>query len=151
MSTTTLRGVLFATTGIACMATMPVAAQANTELRQFAIPAQSAETAIGILGHQANVQIIASRKVTRAVRTNEVRGRLTVSDALERMFAGTGLAARQTGPATFAVIARPLSTRAPLATQTVALASQANWAGLSTLFWYLPRLGPAFTSFTTED
>ncbi len=125
MTTTTLRGVLFATTGIACMATMPVAAQANTELRQFAIPAQSAETAIGILGHQANVQIIASRKVTRAVRTNEVRGRLTVSDALERMFAGTGLATRQTGPATFAVIARPLSNRAPLATQTVALASQA--------------------------
>jgi hypothetical protein len=90
MMTTTLRGVLFASTSVACMATMPVAAQANTELRQFSIPAQSAETAIGLLGHQANVQIIASRKVTHAVRTNEVRGRLTVSDALDRMFAGTG-------------------------------------------------------------
>ncbi|MGG2362479.1 STN domain-containing protein, partial [Salmonella enterica] len=84
------------------------------ELRQFAIPAQPAETAIGILGHQANVQIIASRNLTHAVRTNEVRGRLTVGDALDRLLAGTGLAARQTGPATFAVVGRPLAARGPL-------------------------------------
>jgi TonB-dependent receptor len=125
MTTTTLRGVLFASTGIVCMATMPVSAQATTEVRQFAIPAQPAETAIGILGHQANVQIIASRKLTRAVRTNEVRGRLTVSAALDRLFAGTGLAARQTGPATFAVVARPAAARSPLAAPQIALASQA--------------------------
>lgn len=133
MTTTTLRGVLFASASLVSVAAMPAVAQANTELRQFAIPAQPAETAIGILGHQANVQIIASRNLTHAVRTNEVRGRLTVGDALDRLLAGTGLAARQTGPATFAVVGRPLAARGPLtsptpfsATTGVALAAQAT-------------------------
>ncbi|GEO01021.1 hypothetical protein NSE01_28530 [Novosphingobium sediminis] len=104
---------------------MPAVAQANAELRQFSIPAQSAESAIGLLGHQANVQIIASRKLTHTVRTNEVRGRLTVSDALDRLFAGTGLAVRQTGPATFAVVGRPAAARQIASAAPVALASQA--------------------------
>jgi hypothetical protein len=71
---TTLRGALFASASIVCAVTAPASAQAAAQTRTFAIPAQSAETAIGLLGHQANVQIIASRKVTHAVRTNAVRG-----------------------------------------------------------------------------
>ncbi len=121
--TTTLRGMLFASVSVVCVASIPAVAQANAELRQFSIPAQSAESAIGLLGHQANVQIIASRKLTHAVRTNEVRGRLTVGEALDRLFAGTGLAVRQTGPSTFAVIGRPGTARQPASTAPVALAA----------------------------
>lgn len=123
--TTTLRGMLFASVSVVSVASMPAVAQANAELRQFSIPAQSAESAIGLLGHQANVQIIASRKLTHAVRTNEVRGRLTVSEALDRLLAGTGLAARQTGPGTFAVVGRPLAARQIASAAPVALAAQA--------------------------
>lgn len=123
--TTTLRGMLFASASVVSVASMPAVAQANAELRQFSIPAQSAESAIGLLGHQANVQIIASRKLTHAVRTNEVRGRLTVHEALDRLLAGTGLAVRQTGPATFAVVGRPIAARQPASAAPVALAAQA--------------------------
>ncbi len=123
--TTTLRGILFASASVVAVASMPAVAQANAELRQFSIPAQSAESAIGLLGHQANVQIIASRKLTHAVRTNEVHGRLTVNEALDRLFAGTGLVVRQTGPATFAVVGRPIAARQPVSGAPVALAAQA--------------------------
>ncbi|MFX8715943.1 STN domain-containing protein, partial [Acinetobacter baumannii] len=79
---------------------------------QFSIEAQPAETAIGLLGHQADVQIIAARRLTQSVRTTGVRGEFTVGDALSRLFAGTGLVARQTGPHTYAVVTRPISARA---------------------------------------
>ncbi|MDE1915479.1 MAG: TonB-dependent receptor [Sphingomonadales bacterium] len=114
------------------MVAVPAAAQAATQTiaqtRQFAIEAQSAETAIGLLGHQGDVQIIASRKLTRSVRTNAVRGQLTVTDALDRLLAGTGLTARQTGPHTFAVIARQVSLQPPLPVAQLAVTGQGDSA-----------------------
>jgi TonB-dependent receptor len=123
MLRTTLRGALFASASIVCAVTAPASAQAAAQTRTFAIEAQSAETAIGLLGHQADVQIIASRKVTHAVRTNAVRGELTVGNAIEQLFAGTGLVARQTGPRTYAIIARQISARSVSSGGQFALAS----------------------------
>lgn len=123
MLRTTLRGALFASTSIVCAVTAPANAEAAAQTRIFAIEAQSAETAIGLLGHQADVQIIASRKVTHAVRTNAVRGELTVGNAIEQLFAGTGLVARQTGPRTYAIIARQISAHSAPSGGQLALAS----------------------------
>jgi hypothetical protein len=56
------------------MVASPVQAAAQT--RQFAIEAQPAETAISQLGRQGDIQIIAARRLTHAVRTNAVRGEM---------------------------------------------------------------------------
>ncbi|WP_231739293.1 TonB-dependent receptor [Novosphingobium sp. FSW06-99] len=103
------------------MMTVPATAQAAAQLKQFSIDAQSAETAIGEFGHQAGVQIVAPRKLTRSVRTNPVHGELSVAAALDRLFAGTGLEVRQTGPQTFAVVAKPVATAGPSAVASAAL------------------------------
>ncbi|MGH6613687.1 TonB-dependent receptor [Sphingomonas sp.] len=96
------RAALYATTGLACVISVPALAQA----KQFSIDAQPVESAIGLLGRQGDVQIIAARKVTQAKRANSVRGALTVPDALARMLDGTGLVARQTGPSTYVIVRR---------------------------------------------
>lgn len=97
-----VRHALFSTAAIVCAAASPVQAAAQT--REFAIDAQSAETAITQLGRQGDIQIIAARRLTRDVRTNAVRGEMSVDQALARLLAGTGLAARRTGPASYAIV-----------------------------------------------
>lgn len=119
-----IRSALHASTAVVCVAAMPAAAQAAEQMRPFSIAAQSAETAIGLLGHQADVQIIASRRLTQTVHTNAVRGDMTVSDALDRLLDGTGLSARQTGPRTYAIVAKAV--RARPAPQTIALTAPAE-------------------------
>lgn len=105
MDTFTLRGALLATSAIVCMAASPAEAAAQT--RQFAIEAQGADTAINQLARQGGIQIIAARRLTRAVRTNPVRGDMSVDEALARLLAGTGLAAQRTAPTSYAIVARP--------------------------------------------
>lgn len=120
MDISTLRGALFASSAIVCIAASPVQAEAQT--RQFAIEAQSAETAISQLGRQGDIQIIAARRLTRSVRTNAVRGEMSVDEALARLLAGTGLTARRTGPLSYAIVSK--STPAtPRATPTSSSAS----------------------------
>ncbi|RVU04144.1 TonB-dependent receptor [Novosphingobium umbonatum] len=104
MMYSTMRGAILASSALVAVVAMP--AQAAGQARQFAIEAQSATTAIGALGHQADVQIIAPRKFTQSVRTNAVRGDMTVDEALGRMLAGTGLVAQQIGPHSYAITAR---------------------------------------------
>lgn len=118
MSRSALRGLLIASTGIVTMMAVPVAAQAAVQTKQFAISAQSAETAIGLLGHQGDVQIIATRKLTHSVRTNDVRGELTVGEAIERLLAGTDLAARQIGPRTYVILPRGRVAGRPVASES---------------------------------
>ncbi|WCT79524.1 TonB-dependent receptor (plasmid) [Novosphingobium humi] len=104
MMHSTMRGVFLASSAMVVLAAMPAHAAGQT--RQFAIEAQSATTAIGALGHQGDVQIIAPRKFTQSVRTNAVRGDMTVDEALGRMLAGTGLVAQQIGPHSYAITMR---------------------------------------------
>lgn len=119
MTNSTLRGALFASSAIICTLASPVQAEAQT--RPFSIRAQPAETAISELGRQGDVQIIGARRLTRAVRTNAVRGDMSVGEALTRLFAGTRLVARRTGPSSYAVVPReaaPAETRADPAKTT---------------------------------
>jgi TonB-dependent receptor len=133
MNISTLRGALFASSAIVCIAASPVRAEAQT--RQFSIEAQPAETAISQLGRQGDIQIIAARRLTHAVRTNAVRGEMSVDEALNRLLAGTGLMARRTGPISYAIVAKavppvgsrnnaPTSSAATPAMQSVAVAQQ---------------------------
>ena len=107
MQMSLIRRALCASTAIVCAAAMPGGAHAAQEVRQFAIDAQPAETAVSQIGYQGGVQIIAQRKLLRDVRTNAVRGAFTVSEAMSRLFVDTSLEARQTGPNTYVVVAKP--------------------------------------------
>lgn len=98
-------------------ALMCVSSTAWAQQKSFDVPAQPAVTAITALGRQADVQIIAARKFTRGKMANAVRGAMTVDKALSIMLAGTGLAARKTGPQTYMVMvaARTASLAEPVA------------------------------------
>jgi len=111
MNISTVRGALLVSSAIVCAAVSP--ARAEAQVRQFSIEAQSADTAISQLGRQGGIQIVAARRVTRAVRTNAVRGEMRAEEALTRLLAGTGLTAQRTGPTSFAIISRTPSPTPP--------------------------------------
>ncbi|WP_039578591.1 TonB-dependent receptor [Sphingopyxis fribergensis] len=93
----------------ALIAVMP--APANAQTRTFNVPAQAADAGIAALGRQADIQIVAARRYTTGLRTNEVRGSMSVSDALSKLLVGTGLVVRSTGPRTFMVVPAPAVTQ----------------------------------------
>lgn len=111
------RNLLLSTSAIVCALSSPAEAAAQT--RQFSIAAQPAETAISQLGRQGDVQIIAARRLTKSVRTNLVRGEMSVGEALNRLFAGTGLVARQLSNGSYAIVAKAQA--APAIARPVAL------------------------------
>ena len=108
------RNALLMSSAIMCVVATPAAAQTKS----FDVPAQSAQSAIRQLGRQADVQIIAARKVTQGKQTKSVRGNMTVEQALEMMFAGTGLVARPTGAGAWTIV--------PLASASAASGAQAG-------------------------
>lgn len=108
MAKTMIRRALCSSTGLLCLMSAPAFAQA----RHFSITAQPAETAVGLLGRQGDVQIIAARKLTHAKQANAVQGDMSVPTALDRLLEGTGLAARQTGPHTYAIVPMAVSATA---------------------------------------
>ncbi len=79
---------------------VPLAAQTVS----IDLPAQEAAAAIRQFARQANVQILIAGADARGRRTNAVRGSMDVAEALEQMLAGTGLAARPTGPQAWVVV-----------------------------------------------
>lgn len=96
------RNALLCSSAIVCMA---VAAPAYSQAKSFDVPAQSVDAAIGALGRQADIQIVASSRTVRGKRSNAVRGDMTVQEALTRLLAGTGLSFRSTGPRSYSVVA----------------------------------------------
>src|SRR3546814_2079957 len=90
----TKSSILLASSASICVVAMPTPAAAQT--RSFDVPAQPAETGIPALGRQAEIQIAAARRFTKGLRTNEVRGTMTVKEALSKLLAGTGLTVRST-------------------------------------------------------
>ncbi|MFC4595486.1 TonB-dependent receptor domain-containing protein [Sphingobium tyrosinilyticum] len=89
---------------------------AEAEVRNFAIPAQPAETALTVFAKQSGLQILASKSLLRGKRANAVIGRLEVEVALQRLLSGTGLAARQPADASGIITIR--RTQAVPTTQT---------------------------------
>ena len=103
------RTALFVSSAMMCVAATPALAQTKA----LDVPAQPAATALGALGHQADVEIVGARRVTHGKQTNAVHGNLTVDAALSRMLAGTGLVARRTGPQSYVVVSSAATDAAP--------------------------------------
>ena len=96
------RSAFMATTAIACVA---AATPAYAQAKSFDVPAQSATTGIAELGRQADIQIVAARRLTEGKQVNAVRGDMTVEQALAVLLRGTGLTAQRTGAGTWSVVA----------------------------------------------
>ena len=74
----------------------PAAAADDAAARKtYALPADTADKALRRFSEQSGIQVIFPSEVVRDVRANAVQGNLTAREALDRMFAGTGLVAVQ--------------------------------------------------------
>ncbi len=87
------------------VAAITIAAPAAAQARAFDIAAQPVDTALRVFGLQANVQIVAPRRLTAGKRTSPLKGSFAVADALDRMLKGTGLVARGVGSGAFTLVA----------------------------------------------
>jgi iron complex outermembrane receptor protein len=101
----------------------------SAQVQSFNVPAQSVQTAIGVLGRQADVQILAAQRVTAGKEATAVHGNMPVLDALAHMLAGTGLIVRQTGPHTYTIMSgssTPTAATSSTWARPVALQEQAR-------------------------
>lgn len=113
------------------------AAPAPGQVRTFDISSQAASSGVPELARQADVQIIASERMIRGLRTAAVRGNMPVNEALDRLLSDTGLRATSTDGRTFVLaqnMAAPThSGNAAVAVTTGALQSAASAAGAASL------------------
>jgi iron complex outermembrane receptor protein len=107
------RGILFATVSTVC-----IAAPAVAQTRQFDVPAQSLDRAVSALGRQADIQIVAVKKLTRGKSSRSVKGSMTTDRALTIMLDGSGLAARRLGANSYTIVTDPNVARAPGSAET---------------------------------
>ena len=103
---------------LACM----IAAPAYAQPWNFNIPEQPAASAITALGDQADVQIIAARRITAGKQANAIRGSMKVDQALLQLLQGTDLTARQTGPQTYTIVPRTRTSAAAARATTLVIA-----------------------------
>ncbi len=73
------------------LATICAPQTAQAQERSFNVPAQSANRAILVFARQAGIQIVAPGSRLRNLRTNGIKGRLDIRDALRAMLRGTGI------------------------------------------------------------
>lgn len=98
--TTAWSGAVFAL--LWCCGLLAIArGQAADERRRFAIPGDSAGRSLQVFAEQAGVPILYSPQVVNGVVTQPVAGSLTPAEALERMLAGTPLAAAKSSQGVF--------------------------------------------------
>jgi len=107
-----------ASTAVFLAATAP----AHAETKKFDVPRQPLQSAMAVFGHQADIQLIGTRDYTRDKIANSVRGTMTVDQALSQLLAGTGLAARRTGPQTYVIMTARIAEPAAAAIQVAAVA-----------------------------
>ena len=88
----------------------PVLADA---VKSFNIPAQDAVTALPVFVQQSGLQVLASASDLKGVRTNPVKGQLSVGTALDQLIAGTSLSIRA-NDGSAAVVVRARVEAAPL-------------------------------------
>jgi len=96
------RCALFATTAVLC-----VASPTYAQTRSFDVPAQSLDRAVSALGRQADIQIVAVKKLTRGKSSRAVKGSMTAEQALAALLQGSGLAARRLGANSYTIVADP--------------------------------------------
>ncbi|MDH2153083.1 TonB-dependent receptor [Sphingobium yanoikuyae] len=74
-------------------------AEAAAQIRRFDIPAQPARTGIPLFARQAGIEILVSAPTAEGVTISDVKGAMDVSQALERLLAGTDLVMVRVGSA----------------------------------------------------
>ena len=79
------------------LAVSATAASAEAQDKHIIIPAEDASASIPALARQSGLQVFAPTDAVRGVRTNPVNGTFSPMEALNRLLAGTGLHAVQTG------------------------------------------------------
>lgn len=84
--------LVWLTTLVFCHAVM-AAAWAQTEPRDYDIPAGNAGETLKTMARQGDVEVLISVDVSQEVKTRAVRGRLSAGEALARMLEGTPFAA----------------------------------------------------------
>ncbi|WP_241093468.1 TonB-dependent receptor [Xanthomonas sp.] len=75
----------------------------QADVRRYDIPDQSLLTAVREYGRISGVQVVFQTRIATDLRGNAVRGELDAEEALRRLLAGTGLAARRIGNGTVAL------------------------------------------------
>lgn len=71
------------------------AAEAGAVNRTYDLPEDNADKALRRFSEQSGIQVIFPSEIVRDVRANAVRGKFTAREALDQMFAGSGLVAVQ--------------------------------------------------------
>lgn len=89
-----LRAMLLST-GVGCLA--PAQVQAQAAERQFDIPAQSLGDALMTFGRQSGMQVTAEGPLVEGRSSSAVSGRLSATQALSQLLAGSGLTFRYVG------------------------------------------------------
>ena len=86
-------------------------AAAQEVRRPFHVPRGPAGTAIQEFARQADVSVLASATSLEGITTNEVSGEMSVSDALAKLIAHTGLSSRVNPNGTIFIVAPPPAPR----------------------------------------
>jgi iron complex outermembrane receptor protein len=87
------------------VAAIAIASPALAQATRFNVPAQGVASAVRLFARQAKVQIMVSGHVAEGRHTQALAGAMTIDQALERMLAKTGLAARMTGAGAYVIVA----------------------------------------------
>ncbi|OYX17165.1 MAG: TonB-dependent receptor [Sphingomonadales bacterium 32-67-7] len=110
------------------VSTIAIASPALAQAVTINVPSQDVASAVRQLARQAGIQIIISGRVAEGHRAQAVNGVMTVDEALARMLANTGLAARMTGTGTWVIVA---DQAAALQGNPVAASNEASDSGIS--------------------
>lgn len=114
---------------IACaLAALPAAAQ---ETQRFDLPEQDAAKAVQAIARQSGLQVMAPAADLVGIRTNAVQGNYSAVEAIERLFAGTGLQVVQTGDNTV-TIRRPAEVESASEENSARAVETAEPVGLNT-------------------
>ncbi len=89
---------LLAASALTACVTLAAAPACAQEARDFSIPAGSLQDGLTLYATQADRQIFFSTDLVAGLRTPGLRGRMTPSQALGRLLAGSGLAAAEPRP-----------------------------------------------------
>lgn len=95
------------------LAVAAACAQAQPATHDFDIPAQSLNQTLAALARQTGLQPVYAEDAVKAARSLEIKGRLTLRDAVARALVGTGLVFEFTGERSVAIKAAPAAAATP--------------------------------------
>src|ERR1700723_2053408 len=88
-----------------CLGLAAIAAQSHADnaVRHFDIQTQTAASALNEFARQADITLVFSSTLVAKHQTVSIRGDYTVTDALRRLLAGSGLSFKQISATTIAI------------------------------------------------